>query len=140
MDSGLRFPGVPKWSQGFLIVSFRGTFGLLALELRVCLCGLGHVLNVPCWSSLGAGGFSLYYDSTVGGLCCLCFRGRGYCLDLRLLTLLRGEPNAACLPQGVQTEKSQNGEGKGDWSNWEGLLARNSALHLTGNLGKFCIS
>lgn len=34
---------------------FQGTFGLLALELRVCLCGLGHVLNVPCWSSLGQG-------------------------------------------------------------------------------------
>lgn len=75
------------------------------------------------------------------GDCAVCVsEGVCYCLDLRLLTLLRGEPNAACLPQGVQTEKSQNGEGKGDWSNWEGLLARNSALHLTGNLGKFCIS
>ena len=42
----------------------------------VCLCGLGHVLNVPYWSSPGAGGFSLYYDSTLGGLCRLCFRGR----------------------------------------------------------------
>ena len=60
------------------------------------------------------------------GDCAVCVsEGVCYCLDLRLLTLLRGEPNAACLPQGVQTEKSQNGEGKGDWSNWEGLLARN---------------
>ena len=66
--------------------------------------------------------------------------GVHYCLDLRLLTLLRGEPNSACLPQSVQAEKSQNGEGRGDLSNWEGLLARNSALRLTGNSGKLGIS
>lgn len=66
--------------------------------------------------------------------------GVHYCLDLRLLTLLRGEPNAACLPQAVQTEKSQNGEGRGDRGNWEGLLARNSAPRLTGNSGKLGIS
>lgn len=52
MDCGLRFPGVPKWSQGVLVVAFRGTSGSLALELRVCLCGLEHVPDVPCWSSL----------------------------------------------------------------------------------------
>ena len=66
--------------------------------------------------------------------------GVHYCLDLRLLTLLRGEPNSACLPQSVQAEKSQNGEGRGDRSNWEGLLARNPALRLTGNSGKLGIS
>lgn len=61
------------------------------------------------------------------------------CPDLRLLTLPREDPNAACLPQGVQTEKSQNGEGKREQGDWEGLLARNST-HFTGNSGKPCIS
>lgn len=94
---------------------------------------------MSCAGALWGQGILLYYDSTVGD-CAVCVsEGVCYCLDLRLLTLLRGEPNAACLPQGVQTEKVKTG-GERDWSNWEGLLARNSALHLTGNLGKFCIS
>lgn len=36
-------PEIPKWSQGFLIVSFRGTFASLTLELWASLPEIGHV-------------------------------------------------------------------------------------------------
>lgn len=138
MDSGLRFPGVPKWPQGFLIVSFRGTFGSLALG---CAFVDWVIFLMSRAGALREQEDSLCIMTAQLGGCAICVsEGVRYCLDLRLLTLLRWEPSAACLPQGVQSEKSQNGEGKGDWSNWEGLLARNSALHLTGNSGKLCIS
>lgn len=47
---------------------FRGTFGSLTLELRVCLREFGHVPNCPMLELLGVVGgreLFLYYDSAV---------------------------------------------------------------------------